>query len=92
MSKHTDGSWELFNLDSTTQPTEVGVRTNVGVDYLCRCYGNTEECKANARLIAAAPQMLAALKECAKQLAVMGATGHAEVARAAINKATGESS
>ena len=47
------------------------------------------EAEANARLIAAAPELLAALRECAKQLSAIGAKGHASVARAAIAKAEG---
>ena len=44
---------------------------------------------SNARLVAAAPELLAALRECAKQLSAIGAKGHASVARAAIAKAEG---
>lgn len=63
-SKHTPRPWEVFAGDS------VGVRTAYPVNdiggmpakfELCRT-GTTEEAKANARLIAAAPEMLAALK------------------------------
>jgi len=41
----------------------------------------------NARLIAAAPAMLAALKECAKQLRFLDCHGHAAVAQSAIDMA-----
>ena len=46
------------------------------------------EIAANARLIAAAPELLAVLSECAKQLSAMGATAHATRAREAIARAT----
>ena len=45
------------------------------------------EINANAQLIAAAPEMLAALVECAKQLRQLDCKGHAAVAEKAIAKA-----
>jgi hypothetical protein len=44
---------------------------------------------ANAALIAAAPELLAALKECAKQLRQLDCKGHAAIAENAITKAEG---
>ena len=44
---------------------------------------------ANAQLMAAAPEMLAALVECAKQLRQLDCKGHAAVAEKAIAKAEG---
>ena len=47
------------------------------------------DAKANAQLMAAAPEMLAALVECAKQLRQLDCKGHAAVAEKAIAKAKG---
>jgi hypothetical protein len=49
----------------------------------------TQEQRANARLIAAAPELLEALKEMLLQHGVRGGNGPSAKARAAIKKATG---
>lgn len=45
--------------------------------------------QANARLIAAAPDLLAALVDCQEALRRAGASGELEIVKAAIKKATG---
>lgn len=47
------------------------------------------EAEANARLIAAAPELLAALKVCESVLRIQGYANAADIAQAAIAKATG---
>lgn len=75
-----DGDWAVVGADLVT----------VGI-----LYHGLPECQSNARLIAAAPDLLEALKHCAAVCA--GETMHKggliaalEAARAAISKATGE--
>lgn len=49
---HTPGPWEVFD--------EINVRAVNGINrYICTCSGNA---RANAHLIAAAPDLLAALE------------------------------
>jgi hypothetical protein len=55
MSKHTPGPWEVFEDDYS-----IGVETPIGI--LFSDFDNTENDEADARLIAAAPEMLEALK------------------------------
>ncbi len=54
MSKHTPGPWTV----NYRRVTPVAGKQD-GTDDVCHVYGDNE---ANARLIAAAPQLLAALK------------------------------
>jgi hypothetical protein len=73
---HTPGPWR----HAPTGPTMRGYSQPFGVasvDYgpaflVCGCFGDIkggpDEAEANARLIAAAPELLAALKECAERL------------------------
>jgi hypothetical protein len=57
MSKHTPGPWVIKEIDR-----DEGVRVSFGlVGCGCRVYGMPEG-EANARLIAAAPDLLAALE------------------------------
>lgn len=64
-------------------------------DVACRIRKGSDEyalCAANARLITAAPELLAALKACASRLALHAVHGNMDVidaARAAIAKAEG---
>lgn len=108
MNKHTPGPWRVMDRPENAiwvqgQPDENGYReicTLPNYQLLKR-----EQTEANARLIAAAPELLEALKgcaamlaECAKQHRLDGsgeghgtlADKHAAIARAAIDKATGE--
>ena len=67
MSKHTPGPWELRGW-SVKCPTNNFRVARIGEpDKALRQFGDYEdmeaECRANARLIAAAPDLLAALKD-----------------------------
>lgn len=69
MSKHTPGPWMLAD-DKTRVITNESVPDAEIAD--CEsgfyCSKNISECEANARLIAAAPEMLEALKAAEKRL------------------------
>ena len=90
MSKHTQGPWHTAG--------EQGVQIRSAKDQIAKVWtmrGN--EWKANARLIAAAPELLEALQEVVPLLETVlaitndpqpGSVGHR--ARTAIAKATGE--
>ncbi len=103
MSKHTPGPWHHtgreFNdvRDSDDELVAVALHLRVGQPER-----SVQEAEANARLIAAAPELLEALKTAMQQLetdaifmSLSGANGDhqakaALIARAAIAKATGE--
>lgn len=77
MSKHTPGPWTLIHGGYiATKPTAAhsakfpkNVRVNVG--HVCAFAESTDgENEANARLIAAAPDLLAALEDLAQRLQV----------------------
>jgi hypothetical protein len=83
MNKHTKGPWSVGG------PT--GCLNQIGIDPAIGCaYGAGEEVKANARLIAAAPDLLEALQALMPGAEAMG--WDVSKARAAITKATGEQS
>lgn len=95
--KHTPGPWKIANLyplpdfGETYQITAHGVPTvaRVNTDYAGMGLGEGE---ANARLIAAAPDMLAALKNIVELQADHGRLNLPEcaaIARTAIQKAVG---
>ena len=82
MSKHTPGPWHTAG--------EQGVQIRSAKDQIAKVWtmrGN--EWKANARLIAAAPELLEALQDMVSDHASLSAATLA-FARAAIAKATGE--
>lgn len=95
--KHTPGPWSVFaeegetvrpGIDSESQE-EGGAGFSIimygDAEDECGIHGRTdEEAEANARLVAAAPDMLEALRLCV-QLQDLGAV---DAARAAIAKAT----
>jgi hypothetical protein len=94
MSKHTPGPW------LTTESTEHWGRVNVTVqaaftanEIATAWQGTTDVNRANARLIAAAPELLGALKWLAACVKTPGphmdAFAALEKAHAAIAKATG---
>ena len=67
--KHTPGPWKVNKKVKTSIEQE---KAGQGMNIICECQDpdgerTTEEDKANARLIAAAPDMLEALKELYKQ-------------------------
>jgi hypothetical protein len=98
-ARHTPGPWRL-TLEPTELPG-VNVRFCIDTDYAINIAGGQsqehlgdasgaifeEECRANARLIAAAPDLLAALRA---MLDDDNHDGAKDQARAAIALATGE--
>lgn len=94
MTTHTKGPWEIKTVNNTRVQ---GARHIFAAGWpgklICEgAYGATlEESDANARLIAAAPDLLAALADCLVWLAQDDSDSgraYAQRARAAIEKAT----
>lgn len=94
MSKHTPGPWYV-----DTQAKRADYIRAVGDELPGTCAvaqmcsrGGWSESNANARLIAAAPDLLEALELCLHAVKLAGWEGDysAQKARAAIAKATGE--
>lgn len=93
MSKHTPGPWVSANDDSAIQPAE-GDRFDIARIYWPEATRETEW-RANARLIAAAPELLEALADLVSRVDMVlhaGYVGHERIARcrAVIAKATEE--
>lgn len=61
-TKHTPGPWEVENRFSCHSYVKAGARILFQTECNREHAGESEESKANARLIAAAPEMLSALK------------------------------
>lgn len=97
--KHTPGPWRLFMTTDGRKLIGIGESTGEGIaDHGFGTWRSGEEQLANARLIAAAPDLLEALKTCLStyvDLANSGDAGfwdpekeaHVQAARAAIAKA-----
>lgn len=90
--KHTPGPWRYWpcKVDSSLTPpmydyvqfaSPIGHVFRVPIQFLS---------EADARLIAAAPELLEALKDCRRALELAIATGELAVVDAAIAKATGQ--
>ena len=62
MNSHTPGPWEVTGENGYLNQCGIGRRTAHGFDPIAAAYGAGNELEANARLIAAAPDMLAALE------------------------------
>jgi hypothetical protein len=71
MSKHTPGPWvsHVSKVDEFTGNEVILIRAESPLRGIVSIEDDHEEAQANARLIAAAPEMLRALKEARKQLA-----------------------
>lgn len=87
-AKHTPGPWSIK--DDAVNAIEPDVMA--GEFYIAQCFGHShhDEALANARLIAAAPELLEALQDCREALRRAGAEGELKVVDAAIAKALGE--
>ena len=81
-AKHTPGPWKATARHVTAPETEDRLELRVTIGG-----GNRDDNRANARLIAAAPDLLEALEACYAALHPNSAEGKA--ASAAIAKATG---
>lgn len=99
MSKHTPGPWEARGWSIKYPGNGVRVCVVDQADKALKQFGDYDEdmavCKANARLIAAAPELLEALRNLladAESLGIDDSTvsGSAIEARAALAKANGE--
>ena len=68
MTAHTPGPWRLESESRSPDGSDLLVTTDDGAYSIADCrmqatgVGDTEEAESNARLIAAAPELLAALK------------------------------
>ena len=86
MSKHTEGPWKHSTTYSVYGQNKM----------VASVYGDDPECKpddrlkANATLIAAAPELLEALIDCRRTLEIANFTQELAVVNAAIAKAKGE--
>jgi hypothetical protein len=89
MSKHTPGPWQVFTTKDGTRFIGIGDADGVGVtDPRFGLWRGGQEREANARLIAAAPDLLEALKWAIERLDLLAEqSDRAETARAAIIKA-----
>ena len=99
MSKHTEGPWSVVEHDhAICIQTESPSKTKYGASRYAAIGGfdrndraQLEEARANARLIAAAPELLEALTDCVEHMHWTQPQGEAALkkAKAAIAKATG---
>ena len=95
MTKHTPGPWHVYGDDKTLIGAADGkmMLAKTNHRHICQEWSRpVEEAQANARLIAAAPELLVALKNLSAEM--MFSTGREQVfveeARAAIAKARGD--
>ena len=84
MSAHTPGPWVIEWADGSYQ-IEAASTDEPGTIHLVAGLVSLND----TRLIAAAPELLEALKDCRRALEVSGYTGELAVVDAAIAKATG---
>lgn len=84
--KHTPGPWETADEFGPSATGRLVQKTGGNLICACTGYFGRDETLANARLIAAAPDLFAALKAVASDECVHGAF---DMARAAIAKAEG---
>lgn len=100
MNKHTPGPWKAIPpklgtawvIDSGNPDAPIAMLYGANTPIQMK-RARSGEAEANARLIAAAPELLAALQHVQRRLEARGGDfleGTQEVVRAAIAKATGE--
>ena len=92
MGKHTPGPWIVGNGKNIacTIYDKYGQRIANSFDGVMVTQRSDAQCEANARLIAAAPDMLEALQDCRRALEIANFTQELAVVDAAIAKATGD--
>lgn len=97
--KHTPGPWSVRKNDhscvSGPRMSIDGSGRKIGTFTVASCLGYKDEREANARLIAAAPELLKALQACDRVFGApnpdpLAAFATIEKARAAISKALGD--
>ena len=88
MSKHTPGPWSIY----VNAPSDHVIRKMSKDGYELCAIARVSSGYANARLIAAAPELLEALTDCVEHMHWTQPLGEAALkkAKAAIAKATGE--
>lgn len=86
MDKHTKGSWFASGRDIIAMPSQIKIAKVDGVSMHDAELGHPEM-EANARLIAAAPDLLEAAKKAVDTLHVLGETIVVEEAVSALEKA-----
>ncbi len=62
--KHTQGKWEITGKTECINQISIGIRNKSGIDPIGCAYGKGVEAEANARLMAASPELLSAVKDC----------------------------
>lgn len=94
--KHTPGPWAATFYDEGSDDSVAEISARSGTMQICEQVRFGEEDKANFRLIAAAPELLAALKLCAEFIeslpyepSLAPSTKAQDAARDAIAKAEG---
>ena len=87
MSKHTPGPWAIY----VNAPSDIVIRKMSKDGYELCSIARVSSGYANARLIAAAPELLEALTDCVEHMHWTQPQGEAALkkAKAAIAKATG---
>ena len=88
-TEHTKGPWRTEGFENLVVNSAEGYTMTLAAGGKDACL---DELKANARLIAAAPELLAALKAISDYVAVMQGhriSGISKLATSAINKAEG---
>ena len=89
-AKHTEGKWFMAP-DTTGNQGDFGIWTNGSPFNIATVHGSGNgEALANARLIAAAPDLLAACENAAERAAERGDKVQLAALNAAIAKARGE--
>lgn len=96
--KFTQGPWHVGGYKKATIYCQYGTRLANSFEGVMAVQHSDAECKANAQLIAAAPELLEALESCASLLEFLepevrggySPDGALSKARAAIAKALGE--
>ena len=90
MSKHTKGPWGVGTESNGVSPRHVQILNDDGYIATVNYTNSINETNANARLIAAAPELLEALIDCRRTLEIANFTQELVVVSAAIAKAKGE--
>lgn len=88
MTEYTPGPWEAIARTNAHIEIEAPYQSGYSAKKVATC--SITNCKANARLIASAPELLEALNEAVADLDVAGFTGTASMCRSVIAKATGD--
>lgn len=88
-AKHTPGPWLVTYGHKTRLVRGIHSATRNVVNFNGLAAPASNESQANARLIAAAPQLLEALIDCRRALELANFAGELAVVDAAIAKATG---